>query len=223
MKILMIEDDEDLSRSVQSQLTDEGFDVDVCSNGSDGLFYIRQQTYHLILLDWMLPVLDGMKFLQIIRKQGITIPVIFITGLGELSQKVSGLNCGADDYLVKPFAFEELLARIHCILRRPAALKTEQPISLGDLTYYPAEKKLSCQSRSCILTAKENTLFCLFLNHPNQVLTRNFLFSEVWGDDADIEEGNLDNFIYFLRNRIRSLGSTAVLKTVRGTGYQFTA
>lgn len=114
MRILIIEDDTDFSCSLHSQLVEHGFEADVCQNGSDGLFYMKQETYHLILLDRMLPVLDGMHFLQIIRQQGIMTPVIFITGLGNLSEKITGLNCGADDYLVKPFAFEELLARIYC-------------------------------------------------------------------------------------------------------------
>lgn len=220
MRILIIEDDADLARSLQSRLAEHGFEADLCANGSDGLFYLKQETYHLILLDRMLPVLDGMQFLQIIRQQGVMIPVIFLTGLGGLSEKISGLNCGADDYLVKPFAFEELLARIRCILRRPPALKTEQPVSCGDLVYHPAEQKLCCGPKSCVLTAKENALFELFFNHPNQTLTRDFIFSEIWGTASDVEDRNLDNFIYFLRNRMRSLQSSAVLKTVRGIGYQ---
>ena len=220
MKILIIEDDADFSRSLCSRLTEHGFTADLCSNGSDGLFYLKQETYHLILLDRMLPVLDGMQFLQIIRQQGIMTPVIFITGIGELSEKISGLNCGADDYLVKPFVFEELLARINCILRRPPELKTARPVSRGDLIYHPSEQKLCCGAKSCVLTAKENALFELFLNHPNQTLTRNFIFSEIWGNASDVEDRNLDNFIYFLRNRIRSIESTVILKTVRGIGYQ---
>ncbi|MDD2959479.1 MAG: response regulator transcription factor, partial [Lachnospiraceae bacterium] len=215
-----IEDDLDFSYSLCKQLEEHDFETDTCQNGSDALFYINQETYHLILLDRMLPVLDGMHFLQIIRQQGIMTPVIFITGLGELSEKIVGLNGGADDYLVKPFAFEELLARIYCILRRPPALKTKQPISLGDLTYHPTDKKLCCGSKSCMLTTKENALLELFLDHPNQTLTRDFIFFEIWGTASDVEDRNLDNFIYFLRNRIRSIGSTAVLKTIRGTGYQ---
>lgn len=220
MRILIIEDDTDFSRPLQRRLEEQGFETDVCQNGSDGLFYIKQENYHLILLDRMMPVLDGMQFLRIIRQQGITTPVIFLTGLGELSEKVTGLNSGADDYLVKPFAFEELLARIYCILRRPQALKTTHPISLGDLTYDPTNKTLNCGSRSCTLTVKENALLDLFFDHPNQTLTRDFIFSEIWGTASDVEARNLDNFIYFLRSRIRSVGSAAVLKTVRGTGYQ---
>lgn len=220
MRILIIEDDTDFSRSLQRRLEDQGFETDVCQNGNEGLFYIKQETYHLILLDRMMPMLDGMQLLQIIRQQGISTPVIFLTGLGGLSEKVTGLNGGADDYLVKPFAFEELLARIYCILRRPQTLKTSQPVSLGDLTYDSTNKTLSCGSKSCMLTVKENALFELFLNHPNQTLTRGFIFSEIWGTSSDVEDRNLDNFIYFLRSRIRSVGSSAVLKTVRGTGYQ---
>ncbi|MDO5423079.1 MAG: response regulator transcription factor [Eubacteriales bacterium] len=222
MRILLIEDDADFSSSLQSQLVHNGFEVDICSNGSDGLFYLKQQDYHLILLDRLMPVLDGMSFLQIIRRQNLSTPVIFITGIGELAARIDGLNGGADDYLVKPFAFEELLARIHCILRRPQALKTAHPVSAGDLTWYPSEKELHCRETSCTLTAKESALLELFLAHPNQTLTRERIFSEIWGYDTDVESGNLDNYIYFLRNRIRSLKSTASLQTVRGVGYRLT-
>lgn len=220
-KLLLIEDDTDFSDILRDQLTGHGFQVDLCSNGSDALFFLKQQNYHLILLDRMMPVLDGLSFLKIIRSQDIQTPVIFLTALGDLPDKIAGLNCGADDYIVKPFAFEELLARIQCILRRPRSLRTELPFTVGDLTWDPLHKTLSCNSRSCRLTGKESELLELFLGHPGQVLPRNTIFLEIWGD-TEVEFGNLDNYIYFLRNRLRSLKSESRIETVRGVGYQLT-
>lgn len=221
MKLLLIEDDKDFADTLYRQLTRHGFTVDICENGRDGLFYLKQQSYQLVLLDRMIPQLDGMQFLRLIREMGNHIPVIFITGLGDLPQKIEGLNCGADDYVVKPFAFEELLARINCVLRRPPMIKTDQPVQAGDLTYHPLTKELHCGSKSCTLTVKESALFALFLDHPDRVLTREYLYSEIWGDDSEVESGNLDNYIYFLRNRLHTIGSRAEIRTVRGVGYQF--
>lgn len=221
MKLLLIEDDKDFADTLYRQLTRHGFTVDICENGRDGLFYLKQQSYQLILLDRMIPQLGGMQFLRLIREMGNHIPVIFITGLGDLPQKIEGLNCGADDYLVKPFAFEELLARINCVLRRPPVMKTDQPVQAGDLPYHPLTKELHCGSKSCTLTVKESALFALFLDHPDRVLTREYLYSEIWGDDSEVESGNLDNYIYFLRNRLHTIGSRAEIRTVRGVGYQF--
>lgn len=219
IKLLLVEDDADFANILEGQLTDHGFQVSVCGNGSDALFFLRQQNYQLILLDRMLPMLDGLSFLRIIRDQNIQTPVIFITALGDLPDKVRGLNCGADDYLVKPFAFEELLARIQCILRRPQAMKTELPFTVGDLTWDALGQTLSCHDISCRLTGKESELLDLFLHHPGQVLPRNTIFLEIW-EDSEVEFGNLDNYIYFLRNRLRSLQSRTRIETVRGVGYQ---
>lgn len=220
MKILLIEDDSDFASILECQLTANGFLVDVCTNGSDGLFYLEQQSYHLVLLDRLLPVLDGMSLLQIIRRKNISTPVIMITGLGDLPDRLTGLNGGADDYLVKPFAFEELLARMHAILRRPPELKTSQPLTVGDLTYDLCEKELFCGAKSCRLTARESTLLELFIRHPGQTLTRDLIFSEIW-EGTEVEYGNLDNYIYFLRNRLRSIDSKSEIRTIRGIGYRF--
>lgn len=220
MRILMIEDDEDFSYSIKVQLVDHGFDVDTCSNGSDGLFFLKQQTYHLILLDRKLPILNGMRFLQIIREQEISIPVIFITGIGELRQKIDGLNCGADDYLVKPFAFEELLARIHCILRRPQTLKTSHPVPIGNMIWHPNEQILSCNGKSIKMSGREATLFEFLKDHANLTLSREIILANAWEGNANVESRNVDNYIYLLRNHLKVLQSNTHLHTVRGLGYR---
>ena len=139
MRILLAEDDEELNRALCFQLKAQGFSVDTCLDGEEALFYGEQNIYDVILLDRMLPHMEGTAVLSRLRKKGVLAPVILITALGTLTDKVTGLNLGADDYLVKPFAFEELLARIHCVARRPRTLENTRSISFLDLTFYPEE------------------------------------------------------------------------------------
>lgn len=127
MRILIIEDDRSLAESLRFQLEQNHFETDVCHNGEEGLHFIEQQSHDIILLDRMLPILDGISVLKITREKNIPTPIIFVTALGALNEKITGLDCGADDYLVKPFDFEELLARIRCILRRPAKWEGSKP------------------------------------------------------------------------------------------------
>ena len=133
MRILLVEDDKDLSMTLKYELETEGYDVDVCNDGTDALLYVEQTVYDIILLDRMLPHLDGISILKEIRKKEMMVPVIMLTALGELDQKLTGLNSGADDYLVKPFAFEELAARIRCICRRPGNLMLDSTVSFADV------------------------------------------------------------------------------------------
>ena len=168
----------------------------------------------------MLPVLDGISVLKITREKNISTPIIFVTALGALNDKITGLDCGADDYLVKPFDFEELLARIRCILRRPPKWEGTRPLNLGDISYDTDQKKLCCKNLSCSLSAREGDLLEFFLRNPEQTIPRASLLAKVWGPDAEVEDGNLDNYIYFLRRRLKSVQSAVQLKTVRGIGYQ---
>lgn len=220
MRILIIEDDRSLAQTLQFQLERNHFETDVCYDGEEGLHFIEQQSHDLILLDRMLPVLDGTSVLKITREKNISTPVIFVTALGALNDKITGLDWGADDYLVKPFDFEELLARIRCILRRPSKWEGSKPLELGDLSYDIEQKKLSCGDLSCSLSAREGSLMEFFLRNPGQTIPRTSLLSKVWGPDAEVEDGNLDNYVYFLRRRLKSLKSSAQLKTIRGIGYQ---
>lgn len=137
MRILLIEDDESLCLTLSFQLGQEGFDLDVSRDGEEGLLFIRERIHDLILLDRMLPGLDGMEVLRTMRREGIATPVIFLTALGQVGDRTQGLNSGADDYIVKPFAFEELLARIRCVLRRPVSLQNDELLSFGDIAYEP--------------------------------------------------------------------------------------
>ena len=196
--------------------------MDACFDGEDALFYGEQNIYDVILLDRMLPCMEGTDVLASLRKKGISTPVILITALGTLSDKVEGLDLGADDYLVKPFAIEELLARIRCVARRPHRIVAEETLTLSDISWLPAENRLDGPSGHCTLSKREASLLEAFLKSGGATLSRNHLLLKVWGPDSDVEEGNLDNYIHFLRRRLKAVGSRLCLKTVRGVGYAIT-
>lgn len=219
MRILLIEDDKKLNHSLKYQLEKENFMVDTCFDGEEALFYIDQGIHDCILLDRMIPAINGTQLLGLMRKKNNNTPVILITALGTLNDKITGLDSGADDYLVKPFAFEELLARIRCVTRRSPLIHENDSLSFGDLTLHISESRLTGPSSSCSLSKKENELFQSFFRNPGQTLTREQLLNKVWGLDTNIENGNLDNYIHFLRRRLTAVGSSVTLRTVRGIGY----
>lgn len=223
MRILLVEDDEKLNESLAFQLKKEGFLVDSCEDGEEALYYIEEHIHDLILLDRMLPIISGTEVLEKMRQARNETPVILITALGSLDDKVTGLDSGADDYLVKPFAFEELMARIRCITRRPRHMTQDDRLTLGDLTYSLGENTLTGPKDSCSMSKREGALLEAFLRNSGQTLSRSLLLTRVWGMDSDVEEGNLDNYVHFLRRRLKSVGSSVTLKTIRGIGYRLEA
>lgn len=220
MRILMIEDDKELCEATKYRLEKEDFLVDVCHDGEEGLYYMQENIHDLVILDRMLPSMDGVSVLKEARRTHVSTPVIMLTALGELNDRLTGLNCGADDYMVKPFAVEELLARIRCLMRRPGKWDDSALLKLGDVSFDPDSSRLSKGPKECTLSRREGALMEVFLRNPGQTLTRATLLNRVWGMDSDVEEGNLDNYIHFLRRRLRSVDSTLALKTIRGVGYQ---
>ena len=220
MRILLAEDDRALNQTLAYQLEHEGFIVDSCYDGEEALFYCEQAIHDIILLDRMLPCLGGTDILKQLRKKGIVTPIILITALGTLTDKVEGLNLGADDYLVKPFAFEELFARIRCVARRPHTLTGSDALSVADIDFQLGEGILTGPSGSCTLSKKEAALLEAFLRSRGQTLQRSTLLLKVWGPDSDVEDGNLDNYIHFLRRRLQISGSRLRIATVRGIGYR---
>lgn len=223
MRILLVEDDRKLNLSLKFQLEKENFTVDSCYNGEEALYYIRETLYDLILLDRMMPVMDGLTALRNLRQNGCQTPVILLTALGEVTNRITGLDCGADDYLVKPFDFDELCARIRSISRRPRRMTDNGTLTCGDLSFSPDLLTLTGPDGSCSLSRKESALLESFLRNPGQSLSRTLLFNRVWGVETDVEEGNLDNYMYFLRRRFKTVGSHARLTTVRGIGYRLEA
>ena len=220
MRILIIEDDKKQCWLLQFRLEQEGYQADTCTDGRDADHYLERSAYDLVLLDRMLPHKDGLTILREMRKRGYHTPVIMLTALGELGDKVTGLDCGADDYLVKPYETDELLARIRCLLRRPAHLESLDVLSLCDVVYKPEENQLTGPAGTCTLSQKEGELMRLFLRNPGQTLSRQTIQTRVWGVDYETLDGNLDNYIYFIRRRLKNAGSTLSIKTVRGVGYK---
>lgn len=219
MRILLIEDDKNLCEMLRFQLEKEHHEVTICNNGRDGLDLFLQDAYDLVLLDRMLPTMNGLLILQKARRSGISTPVIMITALGELYDRVEGLDCGADDYLVKPFAYEELAARIRSIGRRNHVYDDNNLFSYADLTYDSRLRELTGPDGSMQLSGREGRLLEVFLQNPDTTLQRLVLLSRVWGADAPVEESNLDTYIHFVRKRLQHIGSHATIETVRGIGY----
>ncbi len=221
MKILLIEDDKNLCNIIKQQLTKENYIVDACTSGEDGMIYALNPDngYALAIIDRMLPVIDGLTIIKAMRKKQIPIPVIIITGMSELHDKIDGLDNGADDYLVKPFHIPELSARIRALTRRPTAISEKSCLQYHDLSLNLSKKELSCNKNTIPLTPKEFHLMCAFIEKPDTILTREQLMQKVWETDAPVEQGNVDNYVYFLRKRLRALGSGCSFTSSYGSGY----
>ena len=219
MRILIIEDDKDLCQNILLALEQAGYHTECCHTGSDGLYLAKTNTYDAIILDRMLPESDGLAILESLRRQNITTPVILATALDRLHDRIGGLDAGADDYLVKPFAVEELMARLRAITRRSGNLRLSKHLSLSGLSLDPEQNLLQYGSVSLTLSKREGALMEFFLRHPHQTLPRSQLMAYVWGG-AEVEDGNLDNYIHFLRRRLKSTNAPVRLTTVHGIGYR---
>jgi len=218
MKILLVEDDKNVSRFIVKGLKENSFAVDVAENGEDGLHFATQENYDLIILDIMLPILSGDKILFRLRERGNTTPVIFLTAKDSKESIVKGLNLGADDYIVKPFSFHELLARIRAVLRRgkeflPSVLKVED-LTLNQLTHevYRGGVRID-------LTPKEYALLEYLMRHAGQVVTRTMISEHVWNYSFDSMTNIIDVHINHLRSKIDKDFSPKLIHTVKGVGY----
>lgn len=223
MRILLIEDDQNLCNGINFHLRTAGYTIDCSYDGEEGLYLILQQAYDLVILDRMLPSLDGITLLKQIRGKNIHTPVIMLTALNGIGDRVTGLDAGADDYLTKPFAPEELLARIRALSRRPTQLESIQYLSFEDVTLDITGQSLTGPTHSCSLSKRENSLAEVFLKNPNTTIPRNVILSRVWGPTTSVEDGNLDNYIHLLRRRLHTIGSSLQIKTVRFIGYRLEA
>lgn len=220
MRILMVEDDRDLCAAVDVHLSREGYAVDYAHNGGDGLHFALQNAYDLILLDRMLPERDGLSVVAALRGSGLSTPVLMLTALDGIRDRVDGLDAGADDYLAKPFATEELLARIRALARRPQQIESIGKLLLGDLELDTELCVLRGPAGPCPLSKREAGLLELFVRNKGQTMTRELLLARVWGPDAPVEDGNLDNYVHFLRRRLNTVGSAVRLVTLRAVGYR---
>ncbi len=218
MKILVVEDDIELCNIIELKLKREGYNVESCHNGQDALACLLQYSYELVILDRMLPELDGVSIVKKLRNTGNYIPVIMVTALDGVTDRIDGLDSGADDYLVKPFAVSELTARIRALLRRPHTMEIMNTVSFSDLILNPFELTLTCKGKLIKLSKKESMLLEYLIINQTQTLTREQIIHRVWGE-SDIEDGSLDTYVYFLRRHLKSLQSKVVVKTVHGLGY----
>jgi DNA-binding response OmpR family regulator len=217
MRLLIIEDDPKLAPLLARGLREEGFAVDITSDGADGAFQAVEQEYDLIVLDVMLPTIDGFEVLERVRAKGRRTPVLMLSALGALPHRVRGLNSGADDYLVKPFAFEELLARIHALLRRGAP-ESDLRLSIDDLILDPQAREVRRGGTLIQLSAKEFSILEYLLRHRGRVISRTQLSEHVWDEHFDAMSNVVDVTVYRLREKIDRRGS-ALVHTVRGAGY----
>lgn len=220
MRILIIEDDEQLLEALKIQLEHSGFGTDCVKNGTDALYYALQNVYDIIILDRMLPGMDGLSILKLLRENEIYTPVILATAVDSVEERISGLDCGADDYIVKPYDVEELLARIRALSRRPVSMKASGALTFGGLTFRPDSNKLSFGRQEVQLSRREALLMEYFLKNPCRTLARQLIYARIWGPDGEVEDGNLDTYIYYLRKHLRTLESQVQISTVHGIGYR---
>lgn len=219
MRVLIVEDDAKLREHMKKTIQQEGYDVLESGDGEDGLFNITSNTCDLVILDRMLPGMDGLSILRHVRAAGQTTPVLMLTAMNAIGDKVDGLDAGADDYLTKPFDMRELLARVRALIRRPSSIEDGNVISYGDLVYIPATFVLTGPQGETHLTKKLGALIELFMRETGSPLTRSTLFNRVWGPESDVNEGNLDSFIRLLRRRLTLVGSKTIIANNRGVGY----
>jgi len=219
VKLLLIEDEEKMARLLQRGLTEAGHRVDVCGRGEDALEQALNIAYDVVLLDWNLPDLDGLAVLRRWRERGLRTPVVMLTARGTVGEKVMGLRAGADDYLVKPFAFEELLARLEALHRRDDAQGLASKV--GPLVLDARRRVIRHGEHEQVLTGREFTLFSELASHAGEVLARSTLLGHVWGESFDGPPNIVDVYVGYLRGKLKKLQVEAVsIQVVRGVGFR---
>jgi heavy metal response regulator len=221
MKILLVEDDKGIARFVKKGLLENAYAVDVTFDGEEGLFLALHRNYDLIILDIMLPKMDGREVLKRIRGTQIQVPVIFLTAKDSESDIVQGLDVGADDYLVKPFSFNELLARIRALLRRGKMVPPSSKLQLANLVLELDGHQVFRDNVKIELTPKEYTLLEYFMRHPGQIVTRTMISEKIWDYHFDTETNVIDVHVSHVRNKIDKTFEPKLIHTVKGVGYVF--
>ncbi|RMG03060.1 MAG: DNA-binding response regulator [Nitrospirae bacterium] len=217
MKILLVEDEENVADFIRRGLEEEEFIVDVSYDGKDGFLKATTDEYDLIILDVMLPGVDGVDLCKLIRMKEIITPILMLTAKDTIEDKVRGLDSGADDYLTKPFAFDELLARIRALIRRKSL--SVEPLKCADLKLDPLKRKVSRAGKDIYLRPKEFGLLEFLMRNKNKVVSRSEILKNVWGYDFDPATNVVDVHINFLRDKIDRDYDKKLIKTVRGSGY----
>jgi len=218
LRILVVEDEKKVAHFVKKGLLEEGYAVDVAHNGKDGLNFATDQSYDLIILDIYLPGIDGLTILKKLRDGKVETPVLLLTVRATIEDKVLGLDSGADDYLTKPFAFEELIARVRALLRRKRDADATV-IKVADLTLDPVRRIVTRKGQEIALTLKEFSLLEYFMRNEGRVLTRTMITDHVWNYDFDTETNVIDVYVNYLRKKIDAGHDVKLIHTVRGVGY----
>ena len=218
MKVLVVEDELKMASLLLRGFRNNGDVADVTRTGEDAVWMTAATTYDAVVLDVMLPGMDGFETLAALRKSGRWTPVLMLTARDSVEDRIAGLDVGADDYLTKPFSFDEFLARVRALLRRGAD-RREPVLRMADLTLDPATREVSRAGRKIVLTAREYALLEYFLRSRGRVLTRPVLAEHVWGLDFDPESNIIDVYVGYLRRKIDTTGERRLLHTVRGAGY----
>jgi two-component system OmpR family response regulator len=222
-RVLLVEDDARIVSFIKRGLEAEGYVVDVADRGEDAVAMVREAPYSLIILDRMLPGMDGLAVCRTLRRDEHNHLILMLTARDSLQDKVDGLRGGADDYLTKPFAFDELIARMEALLRRGASTPADPILRVGDLSLDPTSKKVARGGREIGLTAKEFKLLAYLMSHPGAVISRTRLLNNVWELSFDPETKVVDVYIRYLRRKIEGDGEAPLIKTVRGFGYVISA
>lgn len=220
MRILIVEDEIRLSEALEEILKQEKYTVDTAHDGESGLYDALSGIYDLILLDIMLPKMDGIAVLRRLRKEGISTPVIMLTAKGEVSDKVQGLDSGADDYIVKPFAMKELLARVRAASRRRGDVPPDATMSFGDIKLDPGTLVVSTSTKEIKLNLKEKELLELMILRCDAVTPKDYIIEKIWGFDSDAGDNHVEVYVSFLRKKLAFLESNVGITTIRGVGYR---
>ena len=218
-RILVVEDEARIASLISRGLRHEGYKVEVAPNGETALDKAFTDPPDLIILDVMLPDLDGLEVCRQLRVAGADEPVLMLTAKDAVTDRVAGLDSGADDYLVKPFAFDELLARVRALLRRTAPPDANVPMEFADLVLDPATRQARRGERDIELTAKEYEVLELFMRNPRQVLTRDIIYDRIWGYDFGGESNIIEVYVRYLRAKLEAGGESRLIHTLRGVGY----
>lgn len=218
MRVLVVEDEPTIANFIRQGLTEAGYAVDVAHDGREGYAYALAAEYDVLVLDIMLPKLNGLDLLQQLRSEGCKVPTLMLTARDTVDNRVEGLDAGADDYLVKPFAFPELLARVRALLRRPP-LQTGTVLQIGDLHMDTAKHIVERNGRLIDLSPREYAVLEYLMRHPNQVLTRTQIGEHVWNFDFYNESNVVDVYIGYLRRKVDKGSDLPLIHTVRGVGY----
>lgn len=220
MRILIIEDEFNLADVISSRLKKEKYLVDICTDGEEGYFKAKTNIYDLIILDVMLPSMNGFDVLKKLRDENISSKIIMLTAKQELEDKLNGLNNGANDYVTKPFHIEELLARINIQLKKDSRMSNE--IVFGNIKLDISKSCLLClNNNACVeLVCKEFQLLEYFMQNPNQILSKNQIYDKIWGLDSESESNNLEAYLSFVRRKLKAIDANVNIKAIRGLSYK---